>query len=343
MHFWLWVNFSLTIALFTVTGWFLVRRARRERRLTPELALYVATLTLGWMEAVIDWGAFVYYSPEWPHFPTDWPVVRLIPILPLHIPLCYTWFFFGGAWMGMRLARALTTRFTRMRMGPMLIVCGLVVGFLLDIAVESFFISVGGLWTYTQTWGPLTWHAGADNQWPVYMGFAMALTIAPITYLFGTRDDRGEDVVAATVRRITAARTRAAPAPLVGAPSGASSGVDRRGRSAPAVVGMNLAVAGAARAATIAAPAAPSGDARGAPTGRTQWLLYLVSWVVVVHVIYGAVSLGYATLRWTGLQTTVSTVKPYPDAKPWFDGDITKRGDPSLPRHSIDAAVDDDR
>jgi hypothetical protein len=308
VHFWLWVNLSLTVVLFTVTGWFLVRRARRERRLTPELALYLATLTLGWMEAVIDWGAFVYYAPAWPHFPTDWPIVRLVPILPLHIPLCYTWFFFGGAWMGMRLARALTTRFTRVRMGPMLIVCGLVIGFLLDFAVENFFISVGGLWTYTQTWGPLAWHAGADNQWPVYMGFAMALTIAPITYLVGTRDDRGEDVVAVAVRRITVARTPPA---------------------------------------TIAVPAAPSGDAHGAgggaPTGRTHWLLYLLSWVVVVHVIYGAVSLGYATLRWTGLQTTVSTVKPYPDAKPWFDGDITKRGDPHLPRHSIDAAVDDDR
>ncbi len=325
MHFWLWLNFSLTIVLFTVTGWFLVRRARRERRLTPELTLYLATLTLGWMEAVIDWGAFVYYSPDWPHFPMDWPIVRLIPILPLHIPLCYTWFFFGGAWIAMRLARAVTTRFTRLSMDPMLIVCGLVVGFLLDFAVENFFISVGGLWTYTQTWGPLTWHAGADNQWPVYMGFAMALTIAPITYLVGKRDDRGEDVVAVAVRRIAAARTR----------------------RAPAVAGVNLAVAGATRTPTVAAPTEASRDARGsgagAPTGRTHWLLYLLSWVVVVHVVYGAVSLGYATLRWTGSQTTVSTVKPYPNGKAWFDGDITERGDRDLPRHSIDAAVDDDR
>jgi hypothetical protein len=302
MHFWLWFNFTLTVGLFTVTGWFLCRRALRERRLTPELALYVATLTLGWMEAVIDWGAFVYYSPEWPHFPTNWPIVRLIPILPLHIPLCYTWFFFGGAWMGMRLARALTSRFTSLRMDPMLIVSGLVVGFLLDFAVENFFISVGGLWTYTQTWGPLTLNAGADNQWPIYMGFAMALTIGPLTYLLGKRDDRGDDVVAVAVRRIAAARER--------------------------------------RADPVARVNPPSGARSGGSTARVHWLAYLLSWVVVVHLIYGGVSLGYAVLRWTGIQTSVSTVKPYPNGKPWYDGDVTNPDDPDLPRHPIDAAVD---
>jgi hypothetical protein len=71
-----------------------------------------------------------------------------------------------------------------------------------------------------------------------------------------------------------------------------------------------------------------------------HWLAYLLSWVVVVHLIYGGVSLGYAVLRWTGIQTSVSTVKPYPNGKPWYDGDVTNPDDPDLPRHPIDAAVD---
>lgn len=144
MGFWLACNMTVTVILFTVTLVFLVRRARRERRLTPELALYLATLCLGWMEAVIDWGAFVYYSPDWPHFPTSGPIVRLVPILPLHIALCYTWFFFGGAWLAVRLARATTARFPRLRMTPMLWMCGFAIGFLLDFAVENYFIGVAG-------------------------------------------------------------------------------------------------------------------------------------------------------------------------------------------------------
>lgn len=295
MHGWLWFNVVVTVGLFTVTGYFLVRRAVRERRLTPELALYLSTLTLGWMEAVIDWGAFVYYSPEWPHFPTNWPIVRLIPILPLHIALCYTWFFFGGAWLGVRMARALTQRFPRLRMDLMLVVCGLIVGFVLDAAVENFFISVGGLWTYTQTWGPLTLNAGADNQWPIYMGFAMGLSIAPMTYLLGKRNDRGEDLLQVGVRRLTG--------PRVAVAAGA------RSSSPPARV-------------------------------RQHWLVYLLSWVLAVHLIYGVVSLGYAALRWAGVQDSVSTVKPYPNGPAWFDDDVTRPDDPSVNREPIDAAVE---
>lgn len=286
MGFWLACNMTVTVILFTVTLVFLVRRARRERRLTPELALYLATLCLGWMEAVIDWGAFVYYSPEWPHFPTSWPIVRLVPILPLHIPLCYTWFFFGGAWLAVRLARATTARFPRLRMTPMLWMCGFAIGFLLDFAVENFFIGVAGLWTYTQTWAPLTWHAGADNQWPVYMGFAMALTIAPITYLLGARNDRGEDVVQAVARRVGEARDRRARGPR-------------------------------------------------SPRASRQWIAHLVGWVLVVHVIYGTVSLGYAALRWTGVQKSVSSVKPYRDGPALYDGDVTKPGDPTVNHRPI--------
>jgi hypothetical protein len=267
--FWIAFNVVVTVLLFTVTLVFLVRRARRERRLTPELALYLATLSLGWMEAVIDWGAFVYYAPDWPHFPTSWPIVRLIPILPLHIPLCYTWFFFGGAWIAMRAARATVARWPRVRLGPALIGYGFVVGFLLDFAVESFFITVAKAWTYTQTWGPLTLFAGEENQWPVYMGFAMALTIAPITYLVGRRDDQGRDVIGGVVARATRRRW-------------------------------------------------------------PRWPLYLLSWIVVVHIVYGTVSLGYAVLRWTGVQTTVSTVRPYDDGPAWYDGDVTRPGDRRL-------------
>jgi Spirocyclase AveC-like len=315
VHFWLWLNVGLTVLLFTVTLVFLVRRARREHRMTPELALYLATLSLGWMEAVIDWGAFVYYSPEWPHFPTGLPVVRLIPILPLHIPLCYTWFFFGGAWLAVRLARALVQRFPGWRMGPTLLLAGFGVGFLLDFAVENFFISVGGLWTYTQTWAPLTLRAGTDTQWPVYMGFAMALTIAPLAYLLGTRDDRGEDRLQNLVDRATGSRVRA-----------------------PATAPVGLAMAGVGASTLAGEPRVPARPAT--PVRRQHWVLYLLSWVVVVHLIYGAVSLGYAALRWSGVQTSVSTVKPYPNGKAWFDDDVTRPDDPTLNRAPIQKSID---
>lgn len=318
MHGWLWFNIVLTVGLFTVTGFFLVRRAVRERRLTPELALYLATLTLGWMEAVIDWGAFVYYSPEWPHYPTDWPIVRLIPILPLHIPLCYTWFFFGGAWIGVRLARLLTNRFPRVRMDVALVGFGLLVGFALDAIVENFFISVAGLWTYTQTWGPLTLNAGADNQWPVYMGFAMASSIAPMTYLLGKRDDRDEDLLQVAVRRLAEPRTVRAPAPA----------------------GLAMAGTQTSLAAPVTTPPAATGAARVGSRTRQHWFLYLLSWVLVVHIIYGLVSLGYAALRWTGVQDTISTVKPYPNGPAWYDGKITEPDDPDLNRAPIQKAVD---
>jgi hypothetical protein len=315
MRFWLWLNFSITVGLFTVTLIFLVRRALRERRLTTELALYLATLSLGWMEAVIDWGAFVYYSTMWAHFPTDWPVVRLIPILPLHIPLCYTWFFFGGAWMGAKLAKALMHRWPQLNMSATLIGAGLFVGFALDFVVENFFISVGGLWTYTQVWGPLSLRGGTDTQWPIYMGFAMALSIAPYTYLLGKRNDRGEDLVAVAVRSFSLRRRTPATQP---------------------VGSMSLAVAGTAT--TTAAPSAPVRTTTAGPR-RPNWVLYLLSWVVVVHVVYGTVSLGYAVLRWTGVQTTVSTVKPYPDGKSWYDNIVTEPDDPDLNREPIGAAV----
>jgi hypothetical protein len=315
VKFWLWFNFAVTVGLFAVTLFFLVRRARRERRLTPELALYLATLSLGWMEAVIDWGAFVYYSTMWPHYPVDWPVVRLIPILPLHIPLCYTWFFFGGAWLGVRLARGLVHRWPRLPMGATLVAAGFLVGFALDFAVENFFISVGGLWTYTQVWGPLSLRGGTDTQWPIYMAFAMACTISPLTYLLGKRNDRGEDVLAVAVRSFSL----------------------RRATAVRPAAPMALAVAGA----TTTAPSPPvtTGDARLAAR-RPDWVLYVLSWVVVVHLVYGAVSLGYAALRWSGVQTTVSTVKPYPDGKRWYDNDVTIPDDPDLNEKPIQKALE---
>jgi hypothetical protein len=270
---WIWFNVAATLALFTTTLMFLVRTARRERRLTPELALYLATITLGWMEAVIDWGAFVYYAPAWPRFPTNLPILRLIPILPLHIPLCYTWFFFGGAWLGVRLARVITRRFPTLSPTAALWIAGLAVGFVLDAVVENVFIALAGAWSYTQVWSPLALRAGTDSQWPVYMAFAMALSIGPMTWFLGHRNDRGEDVIEARARRDPAHPARAA--------------------------------------------------------------LVLVGWIVVVHLIYGGVSLGYAVLRWTGAQDTVSTVKPYRSGPAVFDGIVTKGDDATLRRTPI--------
>ncbi|MEZ5169958.1 MAG: spirocyclase AveC family protein [Acidimicrobiia bacterium] len=294
MRFWIWFNVTVTLALFTATLVFLVRRALREGRLTAELALFLATLTLGWMEAVIDWGGFVYYSPDWPHFPESWPVVRLIPVLPLHIPLCYTWFFWGGSVMGRGLARWVLVRRPGLPIGATLLAAGLFVGFAFDAVVENFFIVVGGAWNYTQVWGPLALRGGTDTQWPVYMGFAMGLTISPLTYLLGKRNDRGEDLLAAWLGR---ARERSR-----------SSG---------------------------------SGTAGAATRRQVGWARYLVAWIIVVHVIYGAVSLGYAVLRWSGVQTTVGTVQPYPNGPAWYDDDVTEPGDPSVNTEPTQKSVDD--
>lgn len=319
MRFWIWFNVVVTLLLFALTGAFLVRRALREGRLTAELALFLATISLGWMEAVIDWGAFVYYSPDWPHYPTNWPIVRLIPILPLHIPLCYMWFFWGGATMGRGLARRLVHRYPRLRLGPALVLSGLLVGFFFDVVVENFFIVVAGAWNYTQVWGPLSLRGGTDTQWPIYMGFAMALTIAPLTYLLGTRNDRGEDLVTVSVRsfgRWLAPRRAAVPAGSSLATAGATTG-----GSSPA---------------TVRGAGGRSGSRR-----RPHWLAYLLGWVVVVHIAYGAVTLPYAVLRWTGVQTTVGTVRPYPNGPAWYDDDVTKPGDPDVNTEPTQKSVED--
>jgi len=308
VRFWIWFNVVVTLLLFVVTGVFLVRRALREHRLTAELALYLATISLGWMEAVIDWGGFVYYSPDWPHYPTGWPIVRLIPILPLHIPLCYMWFFWGGATIGRALARRVVHRFPGVRFGAALVVSGLVVGFLFDVVVENFFIVVAGAWNYTQVWGPLALRRGTDTQWPIYMGFAMALTIAPLTYLLGARNDRGEDLVAVSVRsfgRWLAPRRAAVPAGTSLATAGVTTG-----ESGPSI--------------------GSAGEGRPASRRRPHWWGYLLGWVVVVHLAYGVVTLPYAVLRWTGVQTTVGTVRPYPNGPAWYDDIVTKPDDPTV-------------
>lgn len=300
MRFWIWFNVTVTLILFTATLVFLIRRARREGRLTAELALFLATLTLGWMEAVIDWGGFVYYSPDWPHFPDSWPIVRLIPILPLHIPLCYTWFFWGGSVMGRGLARRILVRRPNLPIGLTLLASGLLVGFAFDLVVENFFIVVGGAWNYTQVWSPLSLRGGTDTQWPIYMGFAMALSIGPMTYLLGRRNDRGEDLLAAWLGR---AGRRPEPS-------------------------------GEGSVATTASTVATT-------RRHVGWVRYLLAWIVAVHIIYGAVSLGYAALRWSGVQTTVGTVRPYPNGPAWYDNDVTKPGDPSVNTEPTQKSVDD--
>lgn len=310
MRFWISFNVIVTLVLFTVTLTFLIRRARHEGRLTAELALFIATLTLGWMEAVIDWGGFVYYSPDWPHYPTSWPIVRLIPILPLHIPLCYTWFFWGGSVMGRGLARQVLLRRPGLPIGATLIASGFFVGFVFDAVVENFFIVVGGAWNYTQVWGPLSLRGGTDTQWPVYMAFAMALTIGPLTYLLGRRNDRGEDFLAAAL-----------------------------GRSGRPHVESTVVLDGSSGETGVAAAV---GALRGSERRRrVGWVQYLMVWIVAVHVIYGTVSLSYAVLRWSGLQTTVGTVEPYPNGPAWYDNDVTKPGDRGVNTDPTQKSVDD--
>src|SRR5581483_973460 len=260
MRWWAWTNVGATMAVFAGTLAVLVCTARREGRVTRELGLFVGALSIGWMEAVLCWGAYLYYSPTWPHFPTGWPIVRLIPILPLHIPLAYTWFFFGGAWLAVRLAARIHGRRPSWSEVPLLLTTGAAVGFIFGAVVENIYIPLSGLWTYTQTWAPLTLRAGSDSQWPVYMDLAMAAAIAPFTYFLG--------------------------------------------RSSPA--------------------------SRSRPAVRT-----LASWVVLCHVVYGTVSFGYVVLRWTGLQTSVSTVQPYPDERPLYDHDVTRPDDPAVNREPI--------
>ncbi len=312
---WISVNIGLTLVLFGTTLWFLARRARRERRLTPELALFLATLLLAWMEAVIDWGAFVYYSPDWPHFPTDWPIVRLIPFLPLHIPLVYPWFFFGGAWVSYRMARVLLVRFPRFPRGLAFFGFGFLGGFVLDALIENLYITVPRLWTYTQTWRPLALRAGTDTQWPVYMGLAMALAIGSMAFLLGTRNDRGEDLVAVAVRRLG---RLLAP------------------RSSDAPAGASLAVAGAG---TPTATTAPDRSVATTPRRRSpNWIASLIGWVIAVHLAYGAVTLPFAVMRWTGVQTTVGTVKPYSDGPAWYDDDVTKPDNPGLTADADDGS-----
>ena len=140
------------------------------------------------MEPILDWALHLYYSPVWAHFPTNWPLVRLIPYLPIVVPFAYTWYFFAGSVVSARLAEW-SRPWIRHSQG--LVLWGFLFGAGLSLVFENTFITLTGLWTYTQVIGPLSLSLGSDTHWPFAMAVVMGLTQAGLSWVGYAEDAEG--------------------------------------------------------------------------------------------------------------------------------------------------------
>ena len=181
----------MMLALAGVFVW-----AWRRRPAHPYLLMTLASTAIVWQDPIMNWAPYAVYNPQLWHFPEDWPLVRLSPTVEPFIVIGYSTFyfigpFFASSWILRRLqARASTDSFAWRHPLVCLALLILVVGFVMDAALEIFLVHTG-LYVYSQVipWGSV--FAGTTFQFPLIWESVLVTAVMIPAGVLCHRDDTG--------------------------------------------------------------------------------------------------------------------------------------------------------
>ncbi|MGI8663398.1 MAG: spirocyclase AveC family protein [Acidimicrobiales bacterium] len=96
----------------SILGYYLVASAR-HRAWHPALVVFAALVAVAWVDPLGNWATTAIFDPQFLHFPTSWPWVRIAPgIEPVMIFVGYPFLFLVGA----LIARGIHRRLARSRL-----------------------------------------------------------------------------------------------------------------------------------------------------------------------------------------------------------------------------------
>ena len=193
------------VMMFTLVVLFV--RAWRRHPAHPYLLMVLASTAIVWQDPIMNWAPYAVYNPQLWHFPEDWPLVRLSPTVEPFIVIGYSTFYFigpflGATWILRRLqARRSAESFVWRRPLVSLGLLILVVGFVMDAALEIFLVHTG-LYIYSQVipWGSV--FAGTTFQFPLIWESVLVTAVMIPAGVLCYRDDTGRTQAEKMARRL---------------------------------------------------------------------------------------------------------------------------------------------
>jgi hypothetical protein len=192
---WLAIHQVGTVIMMSILVVACVRAWRRQPG-HPYVLMVLASTSIVWQDPIMNWAPYAVYNPQLWHFPEDWPLVRLSPVVEPFIVIGYSTFyflapFFASTAILRRLqARAPADSFVWRRPLVSLALLIFATGFLIDAALEIFLVHTG-LYIYSQVipWGSVS--TGTTFQFPLIWESALVTVVMIPAGVLCWRDDTG--------------------------------------------------------------------------------------------------------------------------------------------------------
>lgn len=191
---WLAVHEYGTIVMMVIITVACVRLWRRQPG-HPYVLMTIASTAIVWQDPIMNWAPYAVYNPQLWHWPEDWPLVELSPVVEPFIVIGYAVFYFGPFFPAMALLRRLQARASMdafVWRHPLLSLAALVlvIGFIFDACLEVLLVHTG-LYIYSQVipWGSL--FSGTTFQFPLIWESALVCVVMVPAAVLCYRDDTG--------------------------------------------------------------------------------------------------------------------------------------------------------
>ncbi len=205
-----WTNWVTILQVGTLVSMVLlvgsVVLAWRRYPRHPILLMVIAATGIVWWDPLVNWSPYAAYNPELWHWPEDWPLFSIAPVVEPLVVIGYALFyvtpFFPASWILRRLqARRPTDSFVSRH--PLISLSLLIypIGFVFDAVLEILCIRTG-LYIYTQVIPFGSVFTGTAFQFPLlWESSLVTLVMIPAGVLL-YRDDTGRTVAEKLAQRV---------------------------------------------------------------------------------------------------------------------------------------------
>jgi hypothetical protein len=171
----------------------------------PYVLMTLATTAIVWLDPIMNWAPYAVWNPQLWHFPEDWPLVRMSPLVEPFIVIGYATFYFGpffpaAAVLRRLQARASTDAFVWRH--PLITMAALIVpiGFVFDACLEVFLVHTGAyIYAQVTPWGSL--FIGTPFQFPLILESSLVCLVMVPAGILCYRDDTGRTVAEKLAQR----------------------------------------------------------------------------------------------------------------------------------------------
>ncbi|MEZ0365007.1 spirocyclase AveC family protein [Mycobacterium sp. pUA109] len=191
---WLTLGQVLGAVLFVVTIVASVIVWRRHRG-HPVILMTIASSTLFWWDAINNWAIGLVYNPNLWHFPRDWPLLNVSPIIMPLTSFVYAPYVLLPYFLALPALRSIQKRREPdafVWRHPLISIAALtfVIGAIWDVAQEVLLVRTQFL-TYTHVIEFGTIDLGKNSQFPLLMAELITIVMIPASVLL-YRDDTGK-------------------------------------------------------------------------------------------------------------------------------------------------------